>query len=104
MLRISPAPAGDPPAAPACPSAPALPTVTVEPAAPAAGATATLTATVPAAAGAATYQWQRDVGGVWTPVGAAGAHLPGARLHGPDRDLAGAGALHLGGQRPTRRR
>ena len=74
MLRISPAPAGDPPAAPACPSAPALPTVTVNPAAsPAAGAPATLTATVPAAAGTATYQWQRDVGGVWTPVGAEGA-------------------------------
>ena len=73
MLRISPAPAGDPPAAPACPSAPALPTVTVDAALPAAGATATLTAAVPAAAGAATYQWQRDVGGVWTPVGAAGA-------------------------------
>ena len=73
MLRISPAPAGDPPAAPACPSAPALPTVTVDAATPAAGATATLTAAVPAAAGAATYQWQRDVGGVWTPVGAEGA-------------------------------
>ena len=73
LLRISPAPAGDPPAAPACPSAPALPTVAVDAAAPAAGATATLTATVPAAAGAATYQWQRDVGGVWTPVGAEGA-------------------------------
>ena len=73
MLRISPAPAGDPPAAPACPSAPALPTVAVDAAAPAAGAIATLTAAVPAAAGAATYQWQRDVGGVWTPVGAEGA-------------------------------
>ena len=73
MLRIRPAPAGDPPAAPACPSAPALPTVTVDTTAPAAGATATLTAAVPAGAGAATYQWQRDVGGVWTPVGAAGA-------------------------------
>ena len=24
-------------------------------------------------AGTATYQWQRDVGGVWTPVGAEGA-------------------------------
>ena len=73
MLRISPAPAGDPPAAPACPSAPALPTVTIDAAAPAAGATATLTAAVPTGAGAATYQWQRDVGGVWTPVGAEGA-------------------------------
>ena len=73
MLRISPAPAGDPPAAPACPSAPALPTVTVNPAAPTAGASVTLTATVPATAGTATYQWQRDVGGVWTPVGAGGA-------------------------------
>ena len=52
MLRISPAPAGDPPAAPACPSAPALPTVTVDAASPAAGAPATLTAAVPAAAGA----------------------------------------------------
>ena len=72
LLRISPAPAGDPPAVPACPSAPALPTVTIDAAAPAAGATATLTAAVPTGAGAATYQWQRDVGGVWTPVGAAG--------------------------------
>ena len=72
LLRISPAPAGDPPAAPACPSAPALPTVTIDAATPAAGATATLTAAVPAAAGAATYQWQRDVGGIWTPVGAVG--------------------------------
>ena len=72
MLRISPAPAGDPPAVPACPSAPALPTVTVDAATPSAGATATLTAAVPATAGAATYRWQRDVGGVWTPVGAAG--------------------------------
>ena len=73
MLRISPAPAGDPPAAPACPGAPALPTVTVDTTTPAAGATATLTAAVPSDAGAATYQWQRDVGGVWTPVDAAGA-------------------------------
>ncbi len=73
MLRIRAAPAGDPPAAPACPSTPALPTVTVDTTAPAAGATATLTAAVPSAAGAATYQWQRDVGGVWTPVDAAGA-------------------------------
>ncbi len=73
MLRIRPAPAGTPPAAPACPSAPALPTVTVNPAAPTAGASLTLTATVPATAGTATYQWQRDVGGVWTPVGAEGA-------------------------------
>ena len=73
MLRIRPAPAGDPPAVPACPGAPALPTVTVDPTAPAAGALATLTAGVPSAAGAATYQWQRDVGGVWTPVDAAGA-------------------------------
>ena len=73
MLRISPAPAGDPPAAPACPGAPALPTVTVNPAAPTAGASVTLTATVPATAGTATYQWQRDVGGVWTPVGGEGA-------------------------------
>ena len=72
MLRIRPAPAGTPPAAPACPSAPALPTVTVNPAAPTAGASVTLTATVPATAGTATYQWQRDVGGVWTPVGAEG--------------------------------
>ena len=72
MLRISPAPAGDPPAAPACPGAPALPTVTVDTTAPAAGAPATLTAGVPSDAGTATYQWQRDVGGVWTPVGAAG--------------------------------
>ena len=72
MLRISLAPADDPPAAPACPSAPALPTVTADTAAPAAGAAATLAATVPATAGTATYQWQRDVGGVWTPVGAAG--------------------------------
>ena len=47
--------------------------MTVDAAAPAAGATATLTAAVPAGAGAATYQWQRDVGGVWTPVGAEGA-------------------------------
>ena len=78
MLRIRPAPAGTPPAAPSCPSAPALPTVTVDAASPAAGATATLTAAVPATAGAATYQWQRDVGGVWTPVGAAGASY-GAR-------------------------
>ncbi len=78
MLRISAAPAGAPPAAPACPGAPALPTVTVDAASPAAGATATLTAAVPADAGAATYQWQRDVGGVWTPVGAAGASY-GAR-------------------------
>ena len=76
MLRIRPAPAGTPPPAPACPSAPALPTVTVDAATPAAGATATLTAAVPAEAGAATYQWQRDVGGVWTPVGAAGATYP----------------------------
>ncbi len=73
MLRIRPAPAGDPPAVPACPGAPALPTVTVDTTAPAAGALATLTAGVPSAAGAATYQWQRDVGGVWTPVDAAGA-------------------------------
>ncbi len=73
MLRIRPAPAGDPPAAPACPGAPALPTVTADTAAPTAGAAATLAATVPSAAGTATYQWQRDVGGVWTPVGAAGA-------------------------------
>ncbi len=73
MLRIRAAPAGDPPAAPACPGAPALPTVTVDTTAPAAGAPATLTAGVPSAAGAATYQWQRDVGGVWTPVAAAGA-------------------------------
>ncbi len=73
MLRISLAPAGDPPAAPACPGAPALPTVTVDTAALAAAAAATLAATVPSAAGAASYQWQRDVGGVWTPVGAAGA-------------------------------
>ena len=28
---------------------------------------------MPATAGTATYQWQRDVGGVWTPVGAEGA-------------------------------
>ncbi|MDE2902396.1 MAG: hypothetical protein OXP73_05140, partial [Chloroflexota bacterium] len=76
MLRISAAPAGTPPAAPSCPSAPALPTVTVDTTAPAAEATATLTAAVPAAAGAATYQWQRDVGGVWTSVGAAGATYP----------------------------
>ena len=80
MLRISPAPAGDPPAAPACPSAPALPTVTVDTARPTAGAAATLAATVPAAAGAATYQWQRDVGGVWTPVGAAGAQYQARAL------------------------
>ena len=80
MLRISPAPAGDPPAAPACPGAPALPTVTVDAATPAAGAITTLTATVPAAAGAATYQWQRDVGGVWTPVGAAGTTYPARAL------------------------
>ena len=80
MLRISPAPAGDPPAAPACPGAPALPTVTVDSAAPAAGAAATLAATVPADAGAATYQWQRDVGGVWTPVGAVGATYPARAL------------------------
>ena len=73
MLRIRSAPAGDPPAAPTCPSAPALPTVTVDTTAPAAGALATLTAAVPSDAGAATYQWQRDVGGVWTPVAAAGA-------------------------------
>ncbi len=73
MLRISPVPAGDSPAAPACPGAPALPTVTVDTTAPAAGAPATLTAAVPSDAGAATYQWQRDVGGVWTPVDAAGA-------------------------------
>ena len=73
MLRIRAAPAGDPPAAPACPGAPALPTVTVDTTAPAAGAPATLTAGVPSAAGAATYQWQRDVGDVWTPVAAAGA-------------------------------
>ncbi len=73
MLRIRAAPAGDPPAAPACPGAPALPTVTVDTTTPAAGAPATLTATVPSDAGAATYQWQRDVGGVWTPVDAAGA-------------------------------
>ncbi len=73
MLRIRAAPAGDPPAAPACPGAPALPTVTVDTTTPAAGATATLTAAVPSDAGAATYQWQRDVGGVWTPVDAAGA-------------------------------
>ena len=72
MLRIRPAPAGDPPAVPACPSAPALPTVTADTAAPTAGAAATLAATVPSDAGTATYQWQRDVGGVWTPVGAAG--------------------------------
>ena len=78
MLRISLAPAGDPPAAPACPSAPALPTVTVDATTLAAGATATLAAAVPATSGAATYQWQRDVGGVWTPVGAAGASY-GAR-------------------------
>ena len=78
MLRISTAPAGDPPAAPTCPGAPALPTVTVDTTAPSAGAIATLTATVPSTAGAATYQWQRDVGGVWTPVGAAGASY-GAR-------------------------
>ena len=80
MLRISPAPAGTPPAASSCPSAPALPTVTVDTAAPAAGAAATLAATVPAAAGTATYQWQRDVGGVWTPVGAAGATYPARAL------------------------
>ena len=73
MLRIRPAPAGTPPAAPACPGAPALPTVTVDATTPAAGAIATLTAAVPADAGAATYRWQRDVGAVWTPVGAAGA-------------------------------
>ena len=73
MLRISAAPAGDPPAAPACPGVPALPTVTADTTAPAAGAPATLTAAVPSDAGAATYQWQRDVGGVWTPVAAAGA-------------------------------
>ena len=78
MLRISAAPAGTPPAASSCPSAPPLPTVTVDATTPAAGATATLTAAVPADAGAATYQWQRDVGGVWTPVGAAGASY-GAR-------------------------
>ena len=80
MLRISTAPAGDPPAAPACPGAPALPRVTVDSAAPAAGAAATLAATVPADAGAATYQWQRDVGGVWTPVGAVGATYPARAL------------------------
>ena len=81
MLRIRPAPAGTPPAAPACPSAPALPTVTVDAVTtPAAGATATLTAAVPATAGAATYQWQRDVGGVWTSVGAAGATYPARAL------------------------
>ncbi len=73
MLRIRAAPAGDPPAGAACPGAPALPTVTVDTTTPAAGATATLTAGVPSDAGAATYQWQRDVGGVWTPVDAAGA-------------------------------
>ncbi len=80
MLRIRPAPAGTPPAAPACPGAPALPTVSVDAATPAAGATATLTAAVPATAGTATYQWQRDVGGVWTPVGAAGATYPARAL------------------------
>ncbi len=78
MLRISTAPAGDPPAASACPGAPALPTVTLDTTAPSAGAIATLTATVPSTAGAATYQWQRDVGGVWTSVGAAAASY-GAR-------------------------
>ena len=72
MLRIRAAPAGDPPAAPACPGAPALPTVTIDTTTPAAGALATLTAGVPSDAGAATYQWQRDVDGVWTPVAAAG--------------------------------
>ena len=46
--------------------------MTVNPAAPTSGASVTLTATVPATAGTATYQWQRDVGGVWTPVGAEG--------------------------------
>ena len=76
MLRIRAAPAGTPPAAQTCPNAPALPTVTVDATTPAAGAPATLTAAVPADAGAATYQWQRDVGGVWTPVGAAGATYP----------------------------
>ena len=80
MLRIRAAPAGTPPAAPSCPGAPALPTVTVDATTPAAGATATLTAAVPADAGAATYQWQRDVGGVWTPVGAAGATYPARAL------------------------
>ena len=76
MLRIRAARAGSPPAAAVCSGAPALPTVTVDAVTPAAGATATLTAAVPADAGAATYQWQRDVGGVWTSVGAAGATYP----------------------------
>ena len=100
MLRISPAPAGDPPAAPACPSAPALPTVTVDATALAAGAPATLTAAVPAAAGAATYQWQRDVGGVWTPVGAAGSQYQARRPDRHDRRLAGTGALCRRGRGP----
>ena len=104
MLRISPAPAGDPPAAPACPSAPALPTVTVEPAAPAAGATATLTATVPATAGTATYQWQRDVGGVWTPVGAEGATYQARALTATNRRPGACRPATRPGPWPTRRR
>ena len=92
MLRISPAPAGDPPAAPACPSAPALPTVTVDAAAPRRPArSATLTAAVPAAAGAATYQWQRDVGGVWTPVGAVGTTYQARALTATNRRPGGCG-------------
>ena len=100
MLRIRPAPAGTPPAAPACPSAPALPTVTVDATTPAAGATATLTAAVPADRRrgdlpvAARRGRRVDVGG------RRGRHLPGARLHRHDRHLAGAGPLCLRGPGP----
>ena len=100
MLRISPAPAGNPPAAPACPSAPALPTVTVDATTPAAGATATLTAAgarrrrrgdLPVAA----RRGRRvDAGG------RGGRHLPGARLDRHVRHLAGAGPLCLRGPGP----
>ena len=103
MLRIRAAPAGDPPAARACPGVPALPTVTVDSATPAAGATATLTAAVPADAGAATYQWQRDVGGVWTPVGAAGASY-GARAFTATTAPGGCRPATPPGPWPTRRR
>ena len=100
MLRISPAPAGDPPAAPACPSAPALPTVTVESGRPRGrrdrdpdgdGARHGRHGHLPVA----TRRGRRlDAGG------GRGRHLPGARPDRPNRDLARAGPLRVRGHGP----
>ena len=84
----------------ACPSAPALPTVTVDAATPAAGATATLTAAVPADGRRGDLPVATRRGRGVDAGRGRGRHLPGRAFTRHHRHLAGAGPLRLGGPGP----